>query len=192
MTGDQQLIQIVDAAMAEAVRKGGSWVLCRPGCHECCLEPFPITPLDAARLRQGLAELASRDPRRAGRVRQRAQASVARFTREFPADPLRGALEVEGAGADEPCPALDPETGTCDLYAARPITCRTFGPAVRCGSDALAVCDLCFRGATDAEIAACQVELDPGGLEARLVEDLETTAGARGETIVAFALVSAS
>ena len=32
---------------------------------------------------------------------------------------------------DVPCPALDPETGGCDLYAARPITCRTFGLTLR-------------------------------------------------------------
>ena len=28
-------------------------------------------------------------------------------------------------GNDEPCPGLDPDTGGCDLYDARPMTCRT-------------------------------------------------------------------
>ena len=61
MSGDQALIQIVDAALAEAARKSGPWLVCRPGCTGCCMGPFPITQLDARRLREGLAELESRD-----------------------------------------------------------------------------------------------------------------------------------
>jgi Fe-S-cluster containining protein len=189
---DQELVQIVDAAMAEAVRKSGSWLLCRPGCHECCLGVFPITQLDAQRLRSGLAELERSDPRRASRLRMRAQASAERIRREFPAEPLQAVLDSEEAADDEACPALDPDNGTCDLYSARPITCRTFGPPVRFASDALAVCELCFRGASDAQIAACEVVVHPHNLERRLLEELETTTGACGETIVAFALAAAS
>ena len=69
MPGDDILIRIVDAAFAEAARRSGSWLLCRPGCTQCCLGEFPITQLDAARLRRGLAELETRDPERAARVR---------------------------------------------------------------------------------------------------------------------------
>jgi Fe-S-cluster containining protein len=192
MTGDPKLVQIVDRAMAEAVRKSGPWLLCRPGCHECCIGPFSITPLDAARLREGLTELAGRDPQRAARVRWRAQSAVERIGREFPVDPVQTVLEVEEAAGDELCPALDPATGTCDLYTARPITCRTFGPAVRLRSESLGICELCYRGATDEQIAACQVAVDPDGLEAELIDKLERTAGPRGETIVAFALLGAS
>ena len=56
VASDRELIQIVDAAMAEAARLGGAWLVCRPGCAECCLGPFPITQLDARRLREGLAD----------------------------------------------------------------------------------------------------------------------------------------
>lgn len=172
-TSDGTLIQIVDAALAEAARRSGTWLLCRPGCAQCCLGEFPITQLDAARLRRGLAELETRDPARSARVRQRAREIAAR--REPMAD-------------DEPCPALDPETATCDLYAARPITCRTFGPPVRCESGELGVCELCFEGATETEIAACEVEFDPEGLEPVLLRQLEEASGVRGETTVAGAL----
>ena len=174
MSGDQALIQIVDAALAEAARKSGAWLVCRPGCTDCCMGPFPITQLDARRLREGLAELESRDRQRAARVRERARQAV-----------------VATATDDDPCPALDPSTGTCDLYAARPITCRIFGPPVRYGSDAVGICELCFRGASDEEIAACQVEVGPG-LESQLSNEVEETTGVRGETSVAFALVAAS
>ena len=174
MSGDKTLIQIVDAALAEAARKSGPWLVCRAGCTECCMGPFPITQLDARRLREGLAELESRDLERAARVRERARQAAA-----------------ETATDDDPCPALDPETGTCDLYAARPITCRIFGPPVRRGSEAVGVCELCFQGASDREIADCGVEIDPRGLESRLSDELERTTGARGQTIVAFALLAA-
>jgi Fe-S-cluster containining protein len=163
---DRELVQIVDAALAEAVRKGGAWVACKAGCCQCCLGPFPITQLDAQRLRRGLAELDAADPLRAARVRQRALLLAAHM-----AD-------------DDPCPALDPEHGTCDLYAARPLTCRTFGPALRWNSEAVGVCELCFVGASDEEIAGCAVTLDDGGREAALLEQL-----GRSSTLVALALV---
>jgi Fe-S-cluster containining protein len=199
MSGDHALIQIVDAAMAEAARKSGPWLVCRPGCTECCMGPFPITQLDARRLREGLAELESRDRQRAARVRERARQAVARISPDFPGDAATGVLgedeEAERQFAaladDGPCPALDPATGTCDLYAARPITCRMFGPPVRRGSEAVGVCELCFQGASDREIADCGVEIDPRGLESRLSDELERITGARGQTLVAFALATA-
>jgi len=191
MPGDSELIQIVDAALAEAVRRSGAWLACRPGCYECCIGPFAITQLDAVRLRAGLADLEARDPERASRVQHRAQASVERMRRECPADPLRNAIEHDHAAEDESCPALDPATGTCDLYAARPITCRTFGPAVRFGTDAVAICELCYQCASDTQIAACEVAIDPENLQADLLRQL-AAAGQTGETVVAFALAVAS
>ena len=164
MVADRELIQIVDAAMAEAVRKSGAWIACKPGCMECCLGTFPITPLDAARLRSGLDELERSDPLRAAAVRKRA-------------------IEYRDTDSDdEPCPALDPEGGTCDLYAWRPITCRMFGPAVSTGGEATGVCELCYHGASDQQIAACQVNVD--------IEDLEQVllAGNTTQTTVALAL----
>ncbi len=191
---DQELIQIVDTALDEAQRRSGSWLACRVGCVQCCIGPFPITPLDAARLRAGFSELAVRDPDRARRVRDRARASVARFRRDFPDDPIARVLEIEDAADDEPCPVLDPQSGACELYAARPITCRTFGPAIRFRSDSeehsLAVCELCYVGASDGQIAACQVEVDIG-LESEIVRDLEHSTGSGGDTLVAFALADA-
>jgi Fe-S-cluster containining protein len=194
--GDLVLIESVDWALAEAARKSGAWLVCRPGCTQCCMGPFPITQLDARRLRRGLNELEGHNPERAARMRSRAREATARIAPFFPGDPATGLLAEDGAGEerfsaladDEPCPALDPETGLCDLYSARPITCRTFGPPVRCGSEAVGICELCFEGASDAEIAACEVEIDPAGLESALLAELEQTTGARGQTIVAFVL----
>ncbi len=168
---DARLIQIVDAALAEAVQKAGSWLACRVGCIECCIGPFPITPLDAERLRHGLEELASRDPDRAARVRERARDYVERLSRDYPGETVARLLEEDDAADQEPCPALDPETGGCDLYASRPITCRTFGPPIRFNGSSLAVCELCFVGASNEEIAACEVQVDPENLGAALPAD---------------------
>jgi Fe-S-cluster containining protein len=186
--GDRELIQIVDAAMAEAARKSGAWLVCRPGCYSCCLGLFPISQLDAARLQRGLAELATSDPARAIRVQERARDQSERISRDFPGASIQALLDSDRYD-EEPCPALDPEAGTCDLYGSRPITCRTFGPPVRCGSESVGVCELCFDGASDQEIAACEVEVDPDDVESELVGEVEEMTGERGNTIVALALL---
>jgi Fe-S-cluster containining protein len=194
---DRELVQIVDAALADAAHRSGKWLACRPGCTQCCIGVFPINQLDAHRLREGLTELAQRDPNRADRVRQRAREAVSRLAKDFPGDPISGLLddgeEAEERFAefanDEPCPALDPTTGLCELYEARPMTCRVFGPPVR-SDHGLGVCELCFQGATDAEISACEMIPDPNDLESAIVERVENTTCVRGQTIVAFCLAS--
>jgi Fe-S-cluster containining protein len=191
---DSELIQIVDAALADATRRSGKWLVCREGCTQCCIGVFAINQLDASRLRGGLAELEERDPEKAGRVKARAREAVARLAKDFPGNPTTGVLHAGKAAArrfakfanDEPCPVLDPETGSCDLYASRPMTCRVFGPPVR-SEEGLGVCELCFVGASDKEIANCEMIADPDDLEAKLVEEVEAS-GVRGETIIAFAL----
>lgn len=195
VSSDQALIQIVDSALADVARRSGEWLVCRPGCTQCCIGVFPINQLDAARLRKGLAELESSAPYRAELVRSRARGAVTRLSPDFPGDAITGLLD-EGDEAerrfsdfasDEPCPALDPATGNCELYKSRPMTCRVFGPPVR-SEDGLGVCELCFRGATDEEIAACEMNPDPGDLESTLLEKLEKNTGTRGNTIIAFCL----
>jgi Fe-S-cluster containining protein len=193
---DRDLIQIVDAALAEVTRKSGSRLACRPGCTQCCVGPFRINQLDAARLRQGLRDLREVDPQRARRVSKRAEDSIGRISRDFPGDPITGVLD-EGPQADEkfadfanyePCPVLDPETGLCDLYESRPMTCRVFGPPVR-SEEGLGVCELCFQGESAKQIADCEMIPDPNGLEEELLSQMEIKGGKRGETIVAFCLV---
>ena len=189
-------MQIVNAALADAFQRGGKWLACKPGCAQCCVGVFAISQLDAARLRKGLAELELKDPARAARVRSRTLEVVARLSPEFPGDPATGVLSesdeyVDKWNAfanDEPCPVLDPETKTCDLYEHRPILCRTFGPPVKSEGE-LGVCDLCFEGATEEEIAACEMIPDPQNLEATLRKEHEAATGTGGETIVAFGLV---
>ncbi len=153
--------------MAEAVRRGGAWIACRPGCCECCLGPFSISQSDVLRLREGLSRI---DEAVAQRIRQRAADYIAAI--DFcDDDGLPEGMD------DTPCPVLDPATGCCDLYDSRPITCRTFGPAIKAPNGAIATCELCFEGASEEELAACAVEIGEEALE----DDGEAT-------IVAFAI----
>jgi Fe-S-cluster containining protein len=197
LTKDHALIQIVGAALADATSRSGKWLVCRPGCTQCCIGAFPINQLDALRLRRGLADLEVRDPQRASNVRSRAREAVARLSKDFPGDPVSGVLD-EGDEADErfadfandePCPALDPETGNCELYESRPMTCRVFGPPVR-SEDGLGVCELCYQGASNQEIAACEMKPDPDDLESALLKKVEDSTGTHGDTIIAFCLAS--
>jgi hypothetical protein len=52
----------------------------------------------------------------------------------------------------------------------------------------LGVCELCYHGATEEQIAACEMPVDPEGLEAQLLAEFEQSSGRRGRTLVAFAL----
>lgn len=193
--GDQKLVQIVDSALADTTRRSGRWLVCRPGCTQCCFGVFSISQLDALRLSHGLRELESRDPQRAGAIRKRARAAIERLAPAFPGDAITGILDdnedtearFEDFANDEPCPVLDPATGTCELYQSRPITCRAFGPPVR-SEDGLGVCELCFHGASDEEIAKCEMEVDPDAIESQLLEELQEAGIPSGRTIVAFAV----
>jgi hypothetical protein len=51
--------------------------------------------------------------------------------------------------------------------------------------DALGLCELCFAGASEEQVAACEMPV-PHELEAELLDEV----GAKGETLVAFALLS--
>lgn len=189
---ERDLLRVLDDGWADAVRRAGPHLACRPGCTACCIGPFPITPADAARLARGLDRLRRAEPARAEAVAARTRESVAAFRAAgFPGEGVSGALAEDDAAVDAfleahaeaACPALDPATGRCDLYDARPVSCRTFGPPVRVGEEILPPCALCFTTASAGEIEAARVAFDP--------QDAEAGVGPEApETLVAFALVT--
>ncbi len=112
---------------------------------------------------------------------------------DFPGDTKTGLLGDSNADRERfeefaneaACPALDPATGRCDVYAWRPMTCRVFGPPVRMGDgDALGHCELCFIGASEDHVAACEMRV-PHELEAALLDAIPS----KGETLVVYALL---
>lgn len=198
---DAELVQIVDAAFANAAHRAGDWLVCRPGCTQCCHGAFAINPLDAQRLATGMEILRGNNPVLAADLQRRARIWLYEYGTTFPGDPRTGILgdtDAERARFDDyanhaACPALNPNTGLCDVYEWRPMTCRVFGPPVRIdpgtevedsGASALGHCELCFIGATTAEVAACEMTI-PYEFEQSILAEVP----AQGETIVAFALL---
>lgn len=193
--GDTELVEIMDAALADVARLAGKWLACKPGCAQCCHGAFAIHVLDVVRLRVGLEALRTENPERAAEIERRAQAWIAEHGAEFPGDLRTGTIgeseqdreRFEEFANDAACPALNPQTGCCDVYAWRPMTCRVFGPPVPMERDegsGLGCCELCFAGADADQIASCEMQV-PHEREARLLDEM----GVKGETVVAFALV---
>jgi Fe-S-cluster containining protein len=193
------LIQIVDAALASAILRSGPHLVCRPGCTQCCHGVFPISQQDADRLREALQTLEQTDPHRATHIRTRTSESLARIAPLFPGDLATGILNEDyddaplfadehSIGDNEPCPVLDPTTGTCDLYEHRPIVCRTFGPPMRTPDGDLATCELCFITASTEEIAAAELDPTIPAQEAASNQAFNAAHNTHGETIIAFAL----
>jgi Fe-S-cluster containining protein len=193
---DAQLLQSIDASLADAARRAGDLLACRIGCTQCCHGAFAINALDAARLREGMSTLRATNPSLAADLELRARAWLADHGPDFPGDRETGILGASAADQerfedfanDAACPALNPATGRCDVYAWRPMTCRVFGPPVRStgenGAEGLGHCELCFIGATPDQVAACEMPV-PRELEAELLDEI----GSKDETVVAFALL---
>jgi Fe-S-cluster containining protein len=194
-TRDDELVQIMDAALADAAQRAGDWLVCREGCTPCCHGAFAINALDSARLKTGIDALRVTERELAETIERRARMWIEAHGPEFPGDLATGLLgttdedqeRFEGFANEAACPALDESTGRCDVYAWRPMTCRVFGPPVRMEAgeeQALGHCELCFHGASEEEVADCEMPV-PHALEAELLTEM----GNAGETVVAFALL---
>jgi Fe-S-cluster containining protein len=137
--------------------------------------------------------LRATEPDLAAEITHRAGMWVVEHGAGFPGDVQTGVLgnspeereRFEDFANAAACPALDPATGHCNVYAWRPMTCRIFGPPVRMGDGAaLAHCELCFAGASEKDVAACEMTV-PFDLEAELLAEIPS----KDETVVAFALL---
>jgi uncharacterized protein len=99
----------ISARCAETAAARGHWP-CRAGCDDCCrsLAAVPeLTSTEWERLRDALDGLD-------GEARSEVMRSIA---------------DRRARGAERPiqCPLLDPRAGTCRVYDARPVACRTYG-----------------------------------------------------------------
>ena len=191
---DRRLIQAVEAALAAGRERAGEYWACYPGCARCCYGPFPVNLLDAWRLRRGIRRMRRDEPEKAAAILERARKTSALFAPHFPGYAATGIFapgeKAEGPFADRfaaiPCPALGPDSGACEIYPYRPVSCRAFGPPVRFGDEPMEQCKLCFVGATTAEIEAGRVHIDPENLEPALIAEC-----GREQTLITFALTVA-
>jgi Fe-S-cluster containining protein len=195
-SADSRLLVIIDNAMDDARHRSGQALHCAKGCFGCCIGPFPITAMDARRLRDALTALPAP---LAQAIRSRALEAAAALSPHYPGDIENGRLHEERA--DElfdnprlngvPCPALDLESGACLVYDARPIACRSYGPAITLEGRALPHCRLNYRDLTPEQVEACRVTIDPGDAGPAAAREFEASGGQPYQTVVAFALRSA-
>lgn len=112
MVAPRVSLPLLDArieARASATREAHPWWPCREGCDRCCrsLPHLPtISRPEWDRLKDALDRLAPE-----------VHAAIVRRTKE----------EAMKAGEKVICPMLDRERGSCLVYEARPIACRTYG-----------------------------------------------------------------
>lgn len=118
----------VDAFAARAHAAQAPWLNCRAGCDGCCRTRRTAWAVEIDVLRAHIATLPA----------ERRAALAAR--REAPA-------VVAGAR----CVFLD-DDGRCAVYEARPLICRTHGPAVRLPDGDTVWCGLNFEGLEPAAV----------------------------------------
>lgn len=108
MTPLQQLHADIDARVASIRADHPDW-LCRQGCASCCHRLAEIPRLSEAEwtlLAEGVAALPAE-----------LQMSIRRDVAALADDAVRPIV----------CPMLDRATGSCRVYAYRPIACRSYG-----------------------------------------------------------------
>lgn len=103
-------------------------LVCRKGCDGCCRLRRTAFAVEVAAIRHHLSTL---DADRQAELRAR-----------------RAAPDVE---AGTRCVFLDAD-GACAVYPARPIICRTHGPAVTSAESGVVWCGLNFADVPDAEV----------------------------------------
>jgi len=193
---DGDLVRSFDDSIRTGEARAAGHLACRVGCTGCCLGPFEITALDAARLVRGVGALIARDRAGGRAVVDRASEQWSRMAPAFPGDPSTAVLSGDNAArtvffgrfGEAPCPALDPSSGACLVYASRPLSCRTYGLPVRHGLQLLEPCPLNFTVAAPGEVAAATIEPDPGDAEGSLLD--RVGALGLGDTIVCAAIAS--
>jgi Fe-S-cluster containining protein len=118
-------------AFAQVVHAGqASFLRCKRGCDGCCRVRRTASAVETDHIRSHLSEL-----------------SVTRR------EALRRRRDKLDASGESKCVFLD-DDGGCAVYAARPLICRTHGPAVRLPDGELAWCELNFTDLGTADVSA--------------------------------------
>ena len=197
---DSKLVQIVDDALADSERRSGEWLICKPGCTPCCIGVFAIDQLDVLRLQEGMTRVGSRRPG-AGRAGASASArvdhtnwrriSLVTWRQACSETTMKPPLALRNLPTTSPVRRL--------IRCAALATCTSGVPSRAAGSD------LRFARMAAWECASCVTTAPPqtrshpvrsisseaDALQSELVTELEKS-GARGKTIVAFALAGQS
>ena len=117
MNDAQRKLQILDdriEARVQAIRKQRDWWPCRRGCDRCCrhlARPPELSSSEWVRVDEAVAALPSP-------VRTEVEKRI---------DALLVQIAEDTVGSHVVCPYLDSGSGSCRIYDARPLACRTYG-----------------------------------------------------------------
>jgi Fe-S-cluster containining protein len=185
-------------AFAEAQARAEGAIPCGRGCAKCCAGLFAINALDAALLREGIAEA---EPEARDAILGGARALIERVRQAQPEWERPWRIERIGwrefgrlaAALDSRCPALGPDEA-CLLYEHRPRVGRLqgiswFDPET---GDALKdFCESIFGSAAYSAVPPQPMRLTLNSAEtAELLEEWRALTGETGHTFVAAALLS--
>ena len=154
----KEILALADAHFDKVIAAQPQQLQCRVGCTLCCHGLFEIASADVAVIAEGLRALS---PERRRAIVRRAEQRIA----DLDHPNLREASDREkesffDRASDVPCPALT-EEGRCEIYASRPLVCRTFGLPLREGARMLGeVCELNFLRATSGEMERAAWDLE--------------------------------
>jgi len=116
-----ELTAKIDAFFSRVEARHGGDMACQTGCSDCCHVRLTVTTVEAAAITAHLEAL--------------------------PADE-RATLARRAAGSPpDRCAALD-ALGRCQIYAARPVVCRSHGAPIRMREGGLPVIQSCYRNFT--------------------------------------------
>lgn len=135
----------VDAFAAEVAARRAADVKCRAGCDGCCKVELSVSPVEAE--------------------------SVRRHLRVLPADVRARVTERARHGLRHRCVMLEGD-GTCAIYAARPLVCRTQGLPLRYPRGFVPADTVAARAGDD-DVVWCPLNFTEGAPEGRDVLDAE-------------------
>jgi len=133
----ERLVKTADAAFTKIRTDFREKVRCAHGCADCCHAAFGLFFVEAAYIRMRFQEL-DRKRRRAILNRcAKSEREIARLGKKMTGTSGEaGAGEVDLSTIRIKCPLLS-DDHLCELYSARPITCRVYGIPTSSGGKAM-------------------------------------------------------
>lgn len=178
-----------DAVFEKVSRSYPREVKCKSRCDDCCYALFDLTLIEAiyinhqfhrqlnAGLRESIIEKANRTDRRLHKIKRDAAKEVAQGNNEEEIIGRMGRIRVR-------CPFLNEES-RCDLYDARPITCRLYGIPLAIGGKGHTCGISGFKpGTSYPTVSMDKLTHSLYGLSSRLVREIRTRHHRMGEILV--------
>jgi Fe-S-cluster containining protein len=173
------LVKQVDAIFQKVQEEYGACVTCKKGCSDCCHALFDLTLIEALYLksqfdavfetqdREVIVERANRSDRQVHKLKRRAH-------KAFQDGKSQEAILEEMAAQRNRCPLLN-DINQCELYAARPITCRLYGIPTAIGGQSH-TCGLSGfkKGEAYPTVKLDAIQKQLYGLSSELADDLKS------------------